>query len=675
MWRETHNMISKQKRDKIVSQSIQEIQLARTYKQGIVWRWFKNEDLFYIKKDGRYDRSENIDSDITDGSNVNIPSAKMYSYVETFLSKIDSPLTFKFMKKKMSDFKRVKLMNALKEQDANDDDWNIKDLVGKINAILYGRAIFSYHASSDGGEYQPHLSVIDPYDFLIDPSGGGLNLDDAMFMGVYNIRRNKQQLINGKKSGKYIKEEVDRLINGSGNDANQLTQEDINKQNKYSYISSPGNRIFNSGNVYKFWHWYTTYEGERYYLMMTEDGICIRCELLTDMFKVDPRIGDANFPFWSYSFLPNGTEFWIPSKVDYVREIFLAQGVSINQMLDNSDRINKPQRAVDVGAITSVGDLKYKRNGIIRMKPGTDVNRAFNTVVTPALNAPITVYNTLETIGQLEGGVTAGSKGIAEEDKVGIYEGNQAAAADRYGVANKAYSQGYKRFAMLWKNGVDDHLTKKKAVNIIGARGLEETIFVSKRDLKPQNDYHILVEASNAEEQADAIDKKNKLTFLGTYKGDPIVNQKLLFEKGAEIVGYSQEEVRQFLDTESYGSADVISECERDIEEILNKKVIPPNEIADTAYMTHLISYMRDHKEDMDEDTWMLFMDYIDRVEPIVVRNMGSKIMNDSSRAMLEGAGNPASGANLASIQPEVAGQTEGQLQTNEPGGTAPVYQ
>lgn len=668
-------MISKPKRDKIVAQALNEIQFARTYKQGIVWRWFKNEDLYYIKKDGRYGvngETHTIPSIIEDGANVNIPSAKLYSFVESFLSKIDSPLTFKFEKPTMADYKRAKLLNALKERDANKDDWNYKDLAGKVNAIMYGRAIFSYYASSDYG-YYPHLDVLDPYDFLIDPSGGGLDIDQAMYLGRYNIRKTKQQLIKGKKDGRYIKDEVDNLINGSGNDANQTSQEDVNKQNKYSYIAGAGNRVINNPDVYKFWEWYTTYEGERYYLLMQESsGACIICEKLSDLFKVEKEMDDAMWPFWSYSFIPNATEFWIPSKTDYVREIFLAQGVSINQMLDNSERINKPQRAVDVKSIESMADLVYRRNGVIRVKPGVDINRAFKIVETPSITTPITVYNTLETIQQLESGITAASKGIAEEDKVGIYEGNQANAADRYGVANKSYSQGYKRFAKLWKNGVELHLTTKTAVKILGPKGLEETVFVSKRDVKPQADWNVIVESNNAEEQSDVIDKKNKLTFLGTYKGDPLINQKMVFEKGAEIVGYSTEEIRQFLDTE-YGAADLISEAERDLEELLNGKVIPPNERADTAYVTHIVNYLKDHKEDMDEDTWLLIMDYIQRCEDVVVRNIGTKIANQSAAMGAQEA--PSAPANMAGIQPEVMGQTEGQLQTNEPGGITPAYQ
>jgi len=660
--------INKTKRDKIVSKALTEITFARTYKQGIIWRWWKNEDLYYGKKDNvSYNNDD--DGSINNknkpfiGANVNIASAKAMSFVETMLSKIDSPLTFKYIKPTMADYKRAKLLNALKEKDANDGDWNYKDLLGKVDAIIYGRAIYSYYADSYNG-YCSHLEYVGPYDFLIDPSGGGFDMDKAMYMGRYGIRKTKYDLEKGVKDGYYLRDETKQLIAGSGNDANQTSQEDVNKQNKYAYIGSPANRTIQDPDVYKLWEWYTTFEGERYYVLMQEtSGVAIKVCKLTDLFKRDKKLQDAMWPFWSYAYTPNATEFWTPSKMDYVRETFLAQSVAINQMLENAERINKPQRGVDVTAIENVADLIYRRNGVIRMKGGTDINKSFKIVETPQITTSINVYNTLEGIQQLESGITAAAKGVADEDKVGIYEGNQANTADRYGVWNKSYSQGYKRFAMLYKNGVEEHLTMKVAVKILGTKGLEETIFVSKRDLKPQSDWGILVESTNAEAQADAADKRNKLQFMAGYKGDPSINQKVIFEQGAEIVGFNNDEIRQFLDASEYGDAELLSEAERDMEELLNNKYIEPNERATTAYANHILNYMKDHKEDMSEETFEVFTDYLNRLEPVVIRNMGTQLQNTLSK---EGA-SPGGEASLDAVQPEVQGQTEEQLTTNEP--------
>lgn len=640
-------MIRKQLRDILVAQALNEIQFARTYKQGAVWRWHETENQFYQRKygtDGRQNTVDdrNIGSQNNLESRANVNLGKMRSFVRSLLAKIDTPLTFIYKRGSIADLKKAMLLNALKERDANIGNWNYKDLSGKMQVIMYDRAIFSYHADSMKG-YQSHLENVDVYDFLIDPSGGGIDIDNALYCGRFGVRKTKQQLKAGVKDGEYIRTEADRLIAGAGNLASTTPQEEINKENRYSYIGSPANRTLTDTNIYKFWEWYTTYENKRYYLLLNEDGgVAVRVCELTDIFREDPILGDAPWPFWTYSTLPDLTEFWTPSYTDGVSEVFMGQSVSINQMLDNADRINKPQRKVDVSSIENLADLVYRRNGIIRFKPGRDVNTAFQIVETPSIDTPLKVYDKLEQIQQMESGVTAASKGSSDEDKVGIYEGNLAQMSDNYGLLNKSYSEGYKRFAKLYWYGIEDHLTKKVAVKILGPKGLEKTVFVGKRDIKPQSDYEVLVESSNAESQGDNVEKRNKLTFLGMYRGNPIVNQKVLFENEATIAGFADDEIRSMLDVQDAGTAMVISEAERDIEELLNGKIIEPNMTANTAYANHLLDYMKDHQEDMDEDTFMLFVDYMERIQPVIMRNMATQLTNNLAKeGMRDMAGAP----------------------------------
>lgn len=647
-------MINKTLRDKLVAQALNEIQFARTYKQGAVWRWQRNEDQFYERKLGPFVQS--LDNTQT-GSQANLESrtnvnlGKMKSFVRSLLSKIDSPLTFEYRRGTIADLKKAKLLNALKERDADIDDWDDKDLAGKLQLALYDRAIYSYHADSYKG-YCSHLENVDVYDFLIDPAGGGLDLDQALYMGRFGVRKTKQQLKQGVKDNDYIQSEVKTLLDGAGNLGSMTSQEDINKQNRYSYIGTIFNRSITDTNVYKFWEWYTTYEGKRYYLLLNEEGgTAVKVCLLTDLFREDPKLGDAMWPFWSYASLVDLTEFWTPSYADGVREVFSAQSVSINQSLDNVDRVNKPQRKVDVGAIENLADLVYKRNGIIRFKAGADVNKSFQIVETPSIDTPLKIYDKLESIQQLQSGITAGVKGDSTEDKVGIYEGNIAQAADQFNLLNKSYTKGYKRFAKLYWYGVEDHLTKKVAVKILGPKGLEKTVFVGRRDVKPQADYQVLIRSSNAEARADLADKKNKMTFLGSYKGDQTINQRVLFETQADIVGLESDVTRALLDVQNEGKAEIIAEAERDIEEILNGKIIEPNMNANTAYANHFIDYLKDHQEDMDEDTFILFQDYLSRTEPIIARNVGTALTNELAKVggmggdqMLDEQGNPISG-------------------------------
>jgi hypothetical protein len=620
-------MLSKTKRDEIVAQALQELVFARRYKQGKVANWQKNEELYYGKKSTPLESRANVDL------------SRMQEFVHTLLSKIDNPLVFKYVKRKESQLKRVARLNALRQTDQSNGDWDIKDLVGKKQAVIYGRAIYSYYADSYDG-YQSHLDNVDVYDFLVDPAGGGIDLERARYMGRYGVVKDKRELKEGAKSGLYLKYEVNTLIGGDGN-ASEVNQEETNKlpRSMDTNITRGQKESGVETDKYKFWEWYTTYEGERYYLLLTErGGTAIRVEPLVDIFTPTKEFPLGAWPFWTWAAFPDLTEFWTPSYSDYVREIFMAQSVSINQMLDNAEQINKPQTAVDVGAVANLAQLKYRRNGRIDMKSGTDVNKAIQIIRPPSIDTPMGVFNILEGIQQKAGGVTAGVEGIEKTDgKVGIYEGNQAAAADRFGLLNKSYSFGYKRFGKLYVLGVKDNLNKKTAVDMIGPNGVE-TEEISKRDIfHKDDDFNVTVEASDAEDQASSVEQKDKLQFITETFANPafagILNPKKAFEIQAKVAGLTEDDIKQLLDTSEYGNAELISEAALDLEALLENKKVRPNKAANLVYKQYFVDFLTDHEDDIDHQQFMKISAYVTSLEPIIMQNVVRE-MNQKIAAM-----------------------------------------
>ena len=596
--------ISFETRQKITDQAIQELQFARKYKQGKVKNWKTNEDLYYSRKPVSLESRSNVDL------------GQMSSFVHTLLSKIDNPLTFKFTKRKESQLKRVQLLNALRAIDQDKDNWDIKDVVGKKQAVIYGRAIYSYTAESYDG-YRANLDNVDVYDYLIDPSAGGIDIERAFYMGRYGVVKTKTELKKGVKDGIYLRTETNNLIEGSSN-ATEMPQEQVNKQNRtYDTSVYTQQKEISGSDKFKFWEWYTTYEGERYYLLLQEQGsVAVRVVPLKELFESNM------FPFWTWAAFPDLTEFWTPSFCDYVREIFMAQAVSINQMLDNAEQINKPQKVVDVGAIANLAELKYRRDGYIKVKSGVDVNKALQTVSVPSIQTPIEVFNLLEGIQEKASGVTAGAKGLSDEDKVGIYEGNQANAADRFGFLNKSYSFGYKRFAALYEWGVREHLIKKESVDILGPDGVE-IVEISRRDIFRKNDkFGCMVESSNAETALSEVEKRTKIAFLNNQVNNPTQNPKKAYEIQASIAGFEEDTIRQLMDTSDYATAGVMSEAERDIEAILDGEKIEPNEAANTAYKQRFVIYMQDQKENLSFEQFTMLAEYVLKLDPIIMRNM-----------------------------------------------------
>lgn len=598
-------MINFETRQKIIAQALVELQFARNYKQGKTKNWRTNEDLYYSRK---------LNQEM---ARANVDLGQMSSFVHTLLSKIDNPLVFKFIKRKEAQLKRVKYLNALRTIDQDRDNWDIKDIVGKKQALLYGRTIYSYTAESPDGVYRPCLENIDVYDYLIDPSGGGIDIEKAFYMGRYGVVKTRSQIKKGIKDGIYLRTEANNLLEGSGN-TTEMNQEDVNKQNR-TWDTNVWIQQKEVGNPdkYKFWEWYTTYEGTRYYLLLTESGgTAIRVEPLKELFASEL------FPFWTWAAFPDLTEFWTPSYCDYVREIFMAQAISINQMLDNAEQINKPLKLVNVQAVTNLAELKYRRDGIIKVSKDIDLNKAVQQLNTPSINTPIDVFQLLDGIQEKTSGVTAGAKGVSDEDKVGIYEGNQANAADRFGFLNKSYSFGYKRFAKLYENGVREHLVKKTAIDILGPDGVE-IIEVSRRDIfRKDDEFGTMVESSNAETALSEVEKRTKIAFLNAQAMNPIQNPQKAYELQATIAGFEEDTIKQLLDKSDYGSAELMSEAERDIEALLDGEKLAPNQSATTAYKQRFIDYMQDNQEDITPEQFNTLSVYVLSLDEIIMRNM-----------------------------------------------------
>lgn len=636
------------KRDELAKQALKEIDFSYRYKKARMTSWNKNEDMMNPDKSSPSVISPYGGSTNQADTRAQVPLYKMHGYVHTILSKIDSPLTFKYIKGETADLKKSKLMNSIKDKDAKIGRWNFKDLMGKRDAAIYGRAIYLYMTRNDKGQYKSLLNLIDPKDFLIDPDVGGLcteeedgsGVEKAAYLGWWNTKLTRAQITKGIKDGIYYKKVAEELIAG-GTNTKAVTNQDNDKDNRKP-SGAPRERYKNE-NQFIFYTWITTDENDdRYYLVLTPSGDCIRCEPWKDIRR------SGKYPIWTWAAFPDPREFWTPSYCDFARGIFQAQEKSINQSLDNSEQINRPQTAVNVDYVRNLAQVRYRKDGYIEIEGNVDVNRVLQTRQTPPIEGPFKVYDKLESIVESESGVTADVKGTSDEDTLGIYEGNLMQAGDRFGLLNKSYAEGYYRFAVLHKEGVMQDLKKKMAVQILGPMGLEIEM-VSARDLKPyQNDYDILVESSLAEAQSNLADSKNKLTFLGAYKGDQTINQKVLFETQATIAGVDDDTIKRLLDTSDYNAIEVVAQADEAFQIILGGETPPLYKDANTAFLQRLHDLSDKYDHELSSEQHAAVFSYIDNITPIVERNAARSVVAESAKAgLISGRGRMVDGAEL----------------------------
>jgi len=368
---------------------------------------------------------------------------------------------------------------------------------------------------------------------------------------------------------------------------------------------------------------------DRYLVLMDESTGCIlRCDVWEDF----------DWPFWSWASYPDLTEFWTPSYCDYVREIFMAQNVSINQMMDNAEQIIRPQRAIFSSAIKNKGQLKYKKGGYIELNGQDDINKVLRVLDTPSIKTPLDVYSVLDSIAEKASGVTASAKGVAEEDRVTIYKGNLQAQNDRFDFLNKSYTHGYKRFAKLYYNGLIKYLTKKVAVELTGPSGVQvEEITRSQIRLPKGRDFNILIESSNTEYQVSFMEKQAKEMYLQSIQQDPQVNHKKVLELRGEIAGYKEEVLSEIFDVQGNGDSRLMAEADRDIEMIIDGKKPKENQKANIAYKRKIVDYMQSNSEYLNETQYSGLVAYIRSIDDIIIRNTVAKANEKATEMMMQG--------------------------------------
>ena len=620
-------------KEKLVQQAMAEIAFDVDYRRKRDSEWKKNEQLM---------KAYAIADDETKSK---VPLFQAISFEETLLSKIDNSLVFKFTKGGLEDKRKAEKFNALRERDAKVGRWDKKDRMGKRHGIRYGRAIFLYASAGSLDGYDPELSNIRPRNFHIDPDCGN-DKEKARHLGWWGVSKTKKQLLDGIKSGRYDKKATEALINTGSNYSDQSQEDQSERQASANPDDVAKSKKMANENVWLFYQHFTIdYDtDERYILLLTKSGECIRCEPWKDSDVTEM------YPIWSYATSPDDSEWWSISPLERVRRMFKAMEKSINQMLDNADRVNKPKLAINVDFIKNLAQAKYGTGGFLEITGNTDVDKAVKAILTPSIETPLKVFDKLQMIVDRESGVTAQAAGVSDEDGVlGIYDGNKENLGDRLGLLNKEYSEGYYDFAVLYKNYVKQNLTSKVAIEILGPNGIgiEEITWA---DLKPtKHDYDILIESSAAEQQMNKAQTDNKLEVLTGAKEDPLYNQTVVREKTLELTGFNDDDKRALLDTKD-GSEGMLVRAYEDFEKlVLGKEVIVPRN-ANLHYAMSLNDLWQD-RDDMIQrmyksnpqkatDAHQRIQDFLDLVEQKVMKNEAENTMLDQANMEMEMAKN-----------------------------------
>lgn len=180
---------------------------------------------------------------------------------------------------------------------------------------------------------------------------------------------------------------------------------------------------------------------------------------------------------------------------------------------------------------------------------------------------------------------------------------------------------------------------------------------VSAKDLKPYtDDYDILVESSIAEAQSNLADSKNKLTFLGIYKDDQNVNQKVLFETQAAIAGIDDDTIKRLLDMSDYDAVKVVAKADEAFKIIISGKPAPFYKDAGTGFVQHLIDLSEQYDTQLTSEQHKAVFAYIEHMIPIAQQNAARSVSAQMAKAgMISGGGPAPAGTGTSLENPDLA--------------------
>jgi len=593
-------------------------QVRAEYKAGLDYRhqrekdWKNAEDQYFNKQVKSLKHRYNVPIPIVPG------------FVETLLSKIDDPPTIKFEPIEEADYKAIQKVTAFYqvESEKDDHDWDMIDIDAKKQAIIYGRAVGKYFAQSKP-KYKANLELVDVYDFIADPIGGG-NLEKHRFCGQDNIFKSKEELKRGVTDLGYDAKAVEKVINATS--ADKLVDNDNQYKSKQSRLMALGidGITYNYAGqpLYKFVEFGTTFNGKRYYVLFNNEmGVAVKIAPLEEVFE------SGLWQFASWATHRDHFNFWSKAPVDDIVPLAEMVRVLVNQELDNRQKKNWGQRAYDPDMFNEPDKLNYRPDGLVPVKSGSTATRAIANGIyqfeTPELNGTINLVEYIDNLIGQKSGVTADAQGASSEDKVGIYYGNMQQVADRLGLYNKSYKKFWQAIGRRYVWGLFEHLRSPMAVKMIGEKGVEWDE-IKRIEINPE--WNIKIEGGNAELQADEVKKKRRQEVMATLLPDElaILSPRWRAEQKLRIGDFEEDELRMAFDRENEGNREILSEASILIQDCLAGKEYKLNRGANTAFIQKIMDYATD-TDGLTDEQYDKLMAIAEEHIPIAQENMARK--------------------------------------------------
>ena len=479
---------------------------------------------------------------LTQRQAANIPLMK--ETIKTTLAGIDDPPLVDWNELSGNEYKEA-IYQEIWNQQFKDNKLELIDVLDKKNVLLYGLSIKKLNIKDKGVD----ISVLDPYDVLIDPLMKNWDIESARYIVHQNIFKCLRDIVADDKYSKEGREELKIWVETpegmiQGEKDRQAWEEKMERlkamginHGDFPYFAA-GETIINlTEHFTKIWN---GKEYERKVIVYANDRIELYNETLEDCIGVD------FWPFTIWSEDPETLDIYSDSVADLVRVPNKIINVWFSQLIENRTLKNFQMHWYMPGENYTPQTYTPGPGMMLPAPPGEDVRKVIMPVEISGLDDTLDAINIITQIVERGSGATAIQKGTGEQGQqtLGEVQILVGKAQERATAMQKFYRMSWYETAVKWDGLMQANSPKSLKLYKQGKSGKMYENIVMTSDWKSDTGYEPQVRSSS-EQETESIKSIQKFQFIMSQFPQNAELRKIAQKRMLEVVDLTPEELKR----------------------------------------------------------------------------------------------------------------------------------
>lgn len=565
----------------------------------------------------------------------NVPIPVFSGMVDTLNSQYDTPIILTFKEGDAADYFKVQKIQGAWNMEvmntAQNSKWDSKLRMARKHAIMNGRTILEYTASSDP-EYHSDLNVINLKNFNFQPKGG-LYLENHLFAGTEDVERTEDELRKGAKSGYYDVTQVRELLATAAKsdylpDNSNDTAELLSRFKPMGL--DPKNHSYVGQSIFKLANHILEIDGQRWYLCFHPwTKKWLRFEKWEE--------NGGLYPWVTYATHEDDENFLSKSYSDDMYAASDAIVAMFNQELTNREKRNFGARAYDKDMFKDVRKLDEAMHRPDALVPadtqgGTkQIAQGVYEFKTGELQGTVNLIDWISgTLGRNTGANDLAMGDVTQASKkASVTFAEQKSVSKRIGWGSQPFQDMMADLGKRYIYGLKDHMPSKMGIRILGEGGYDWDE-ITRMDLSTKKDIDVLISSTDQQVQDSEIKAKRRSEALALV--DPnFINPQWKNEQVLRSVGgYEEDEVAQALDMQTYQDRKALAKASECIQMILRGTKPEQWHGANIAFIQKIVDFANDKRSTLG-DKFQQLLDFALSHKEIAQQNIERKIAEDAS--------------------------------------------